>query len=192
MLTLTPQEEQATIRQAKADRQQFRPVYRAYVERIYSYVAYRVSNQQDAEDIVSKVFIKALYKLDQYDERYPFGAWLFGIARNTIIDHYRRNDRQPDIIPFPETPSIADDHSPEAMLSDQERAEQMRAYIANLSRRRQEVVTLRFYAGMPNKEIAELLDLDERTIASHLSRALTDLQTMIDKETSDEQLRSNA
>jgi RNA polymerase sigma factor (sigma-70 family) len=53
----------------------------------------------------------------------------------------------------------------------------MRALVATLSPRRQEIVTLKFFAGLRNREIADVLELDERTVASHLSRGLQDLQT---------------
>jgi RNA polymerase sigma-70 factor (ECF subfamily) len=177
---LDPQQEQQQIERARHDRQAFRPLYRAYVERIYSYVAYRVGNPQDAEDIVSDVFTRAMTKLDQYDGQYPFVAWLFGIARHAVIDHYRSDSRAPDIIPFDNAPPLAeDDLPPESQLTRQEQAGRVRAAIELLSERRRDVLTLRYYGGMSNKEIAALLELDERTVASHISRALDDLQAFL-------------
>jgi RNA polymerase sigma factor (sigma-70 family) len=65
---------------------------------------------------------------------------------------------------------------PEDAVAQQEVFEQMRALIATLSPRRQEVVTLRFYGGLRNREIARVLGLSERTVAAHLCRALQDLE----------------
>ena len=64
-------------------------------------------------------------------------------------------------------------------LAQQEAFEQMRSLIATLSPRRQEVITLKFYAGLRNREIARVLGLDERTVAAHLCRALRDLEQCV-------------
>jgi RNA polymerase sigma factor (sigma-70 family) len=66
--------------------------------------------------------------------------------------------------------------SPEEILTQEEAFQHMRALIATLSPRRQEIITLKFFGGLRNGEIADILELDERTVASHLSRGLRDLQ----------------
>jgi RNA polymerase sigma factor (sigma-70 family) len=73
---------------------------------------------------------------------------------------------------------------PEEALTQRETFRHMRALLETLSPRRQEVITLRFFGGLRNKEIAHVLDLDERTIASHLSRGLEDLREKMTTETS--------
>ena len=67
--------------------------------------------------------------------------------------------------------------SPEETLTQEEAFQHMRAVVATLSPRRQEIITLKFFGGLRNREIADILGLDERTVASHLSRGLRDLQT---------------
>ncbi|MCB0180374.1 MAG: sigma-70 family RNA polymerase sigma factor, partial [Anaerolineae bacterium] len=79
------------IRQATSgDANAFAGLYDAYVDEVYRFILHRVGNKQTAEDLTSQVFLKAWDNLGRYTMRgLPFGAWLFRIARNTVIDHYR-------------------------------------------------------------------------------------------------------
>src|SRR6266481_3206633 len=77
-------------RSQTGDRAAFARLYDAYVERIYRYVYFRVADDQLAEDITSTVFLKGWEKLDSYQVgSSPFIAWLYRVAHNTVIDHYR-------------------------------------------------------------------------------------------------------
>lgn len=187
---MTPEEEAATIRRAKADSRAFVDLYDHYFPRIHAYVNYRVNDQQDAEDIISDVFLSAMRGMPRFepDHGNSFAAWLFRIAHNRVVDHYRRHDRD-EVSLDPKTsateavsllgaPLTSHSPRPKEALTQQETFEQMRALLATLSPRRQEVITLRFFGGLRNQEIALILGLDERTIASHLSRGLQDLRDL--------------
>src|SRR5512143_1505675 len=84
-------DEAVLAHQAKSgDTEAFTQLYDAYVERIYRYVYFRVSDDTATEDLVSQVFLKAWQNLDRYKiGGSPFIAWLYTIARNLVIDHYR-------------------------------------------------------------------------------------------------------
>jgi RNA polymerase sigma-70 factor (ECF subfamily) len=189
-LGMTPEQEAAAIRRARADPRAFVDLYDYYFPRIHAYVNYRVNDQQDAEDIISDVFLSAMRGIKRFRPTHgnSFAAWLFRIAHNRIIDHYKRHDRD-EVSLDPKTPAMeavsllgapltSRTPRPEEALTQQETFEQMRALLATLSPRRQEVITLRFFGGLRNQEIAVILGLDERTIASHLSRGLQDLRNL--------------
>ncbi|MEL6307150.1 MAG: sigma-70 family RNA polymerase sigma factor [Chloroflexota bacterium] len=177
--TLTDDEERALI-SALPDKVAFQTLYRAYFERVFGYIAYRVGRRQDAEDITADVFMRVLRKVHTFEYRGAgsFAAWIFQIARNQVAQFYRYADRQPDsLIPLDALPHMQGDNLlPDEALMRKETFARLQGAIASLSERRQEVVTLRFYGGLSNQEIAHVLDLDERTVASHLSRAIDDLQ----------------
>jgi RNA polymerase sigma-70 factor (ECF subfamily) len=177
---MTPDQESEYIRQARTDPQAFAPLYDHYLPRVHAYVCYRVYDLQDVEDIISDVFLKAIRYLRRFKPRnnHSFAAWLFRIARNRVVDYIRQRKRAGALLELGDSlVELADGGPlPEEALAQQEAFEQMRALIATLSPRRQEVITLRFYGGLRNYEIARVLGLNERTVAAHLCRALQDLE----------------
>jgi len=188
---MQPETERAYIQEARRNPRAFVHLYDHYFPRIHAYVRYRVHGQQDAEDIIAEVFLKAMRRIRSFKWRHEnsFAAWLFRIAHNRIVDYYRRRG-QVEIVEMALNPgeSASGNGSksaaaltscalrPEEALTQQETFQQMRSLIETLSPRRREVITLRFFGGLRNKEIAGILELDERTIASHLSRGLRDLR----------------
>jgi RNA polymerase sigma-70 factor (ECF subfamily) len=177
---MTPEQERECIRQARVDPRAFASLYDHYFPRVYAYVCYRVYDPQDAEDIIAEVFYRAIRHLKRFKWRnaQSFAAWLFRIAHNQVVDHIRQHNRAGLSIDAEDSLAEWSDQapSPEEALTQQEAFQQMRALIATLSPRRQEVITLRFYGGLRNSEIARVLGLDERTVAAHLCRALRDLE----------------
>jgi RNA polymerase sigma-70 factor (ECF subfamily) len=171
----------AAIERARRDRSAFADLYDVYFARVYGYVAARMDSRPDAEDVVADTFVRALDALPRFEYRGPgsFAAWLFRIAHNRVLTESAKNrhpiDLNPDAVSG-RTASLVD-QSPEATLEQSEDAQLIRRLIRSLSPRRQEVVTLRFFGGLRNREIAEVLGLDERTVASHLCRALDELRT---------------
>jgi RNA polymerase sigma-70 factor (ECF subfamily) len=177
---MTPEQEREYIRQARGDPRAFAPIYDHYFDRVYAYVRHRVYDPQDAEDVIADVFCRAIQNLKRFRWRNAnsFAGWLFRIAHNLVMDYYRHRKRTVFLIETKEgLVEVADQAPPpEDALAQQEAFQQMRALIATLSPRRQEVITLRFYGGLRNREIAHVLGLDERTVAAHLCRALRDLE----------------
>jgi len=177
---MTLEQEYEYIQQAQKDLRAFMHLYDHYFPRIHAYVRYRVHNSQDAEDLIADTFFKAIRKLGSFKWRNEgsFAAWLFCIAHNLIVDYYRQ--REWTVLSLETSDSLTKPTSqaslPEVVLTQQETFRQVRALIATLSPRRQEVITLKFFGGLRNHEIANILGLDERTVASHLSRGLRDLE----------------
>ncbi len=172
-------DEHALIQQAQRNPARFTRLYRAYVERVYGYVAYRLKNAQEAEDLTATIFMQAFRRLPQYDPtRGSFSAWLFGIAHHALLDHWRRNSHQNAAL-VEDGEGWAVDTSLEQSAIRSEQAAFVRRMIAMLPARRREVVVLKFFGGLRNKEIAAVLGLDERTVASQLSRALDDLRKLL-------------
>lgn len=156
----------------------FRRLYRHYFDRVFAYVVYRVGRRQDAEDVTSTIFMHVIEKIGQFEYRGEgsFAAWLFRIAYNNVQQFYRQH-QQTLFIPLDDLPEIKSSALlPDEMLLRQEQFTRLQHMVQSLSVRRQEVISLRFFGELQNKEIALVLGLDERTVASHLSRALDDLQ----------------
>jgi RNA polymerase sigma-70 factor (ECF subfamily) len=176
--------EQALIQRARNDPDAFRTIFRAMHPRVFAYVAYRVGRAEDAEDITAEVFMRVVNGLGRFEYRGEgsFTAWLFQIAHREVARFFSRKRIDADI-PMDELPDIAGyDPTPEQALVRKERFAAVRAALAELPPRRAEVLTLKFYGELRNKEIAAVLGLDERTVASNLSRALDQLEQTIRAE----------
>jgi len=177
---MTPEQEYEYVQQAQKDPRAFMHLYDHYFPRIHAYVRYRVQNSQDAEDLIADTFFEAIRKLGNFKWRREssFAAWLLRIAHNLIVDYYRQHKHV--ALSFESGDDLTEltnrAPSPEVVLRQEETFRQVRALIATLSPRRQEVIILKFFGGLRNYEIADILGLDERTVGSHLSRGLRDLE----------------
>jgi RNA polymerase sigma-70 factor, ECF subfamily len=171
-------EERALIAELPENSEAFRRIYRHYFPRLFAYVAYRVGRKQDAEDITADIFLRVVQAIKQFEHRGEgsFAAWLFRIAYNHVQQFYRQEQRQ-SVVALEELPEIQSrDLLPDEAFVRKEQFARLQAMLNSLSPRRQEIISLRFFAELRNQEIALVLGLDERTVASHLARGLEDLQ----------------
>jgi RNA polymerase sigma-70 factor (ECF subfamily) len=168
-------EEACLVEQARAgDPEAFAKLYDAYVERVTRYIYFRVSEERDTEDLVSQVFLKAWEHLDRYKNgSSPFIAWLYTIARNLVIDHYRtKKDNLPleEAIAFPSDLELPDE---EAQIHFD--LEAMRDSLQALSKDQQQVLILKYIAGLPNEDIAKIMGKQEGTVRGLQMRGLQTL-----------------
>lgn len=156
------------------DPKAFRELYRHYFPKVYGYVAFRIPQQQDAEDVVADIFVKVLEGAFEYRGQGSLAAWIFRIAHNTVQSFYRQ--RKYAVLPLEDDLAGDVEATPDKAMLQRERDEELYRQIRALSERRQAVITLKFFGGLRNQDIAEVLKLDERTVASHLCRGLDDLR----------------
>jgi len=162
----------------------FRLLYNRYFSKVYAYVGYRVPTTEDTEELVAETFLRVLENVEAYEWRGEgsFAAWLFAIAHNLVSNYYRSYAIRQEQVNLSALDRPAEDPiQPLDALSQRQRVVALQRLIGTLSPRRQEVITLKFFGGLRNKEIAALLGLDERTVASHLSRGLRDLHELYEQ-----------
>lgn len=164
----------------EGDKDAFGEIYDCYFDPIYRYVFFRVNNEE-ADDIVETVFIKAWVNLPKYEKRdVSFGAWLFRIAHNAVIDHRRKHR---SILPI--DPQIEDNSAkaaPKQQTQKSMMAEKLRAEIKNLKEPYRQVVTLKFLTGLSNSEIAEILGEREGNVRVIQFRALKELKRLLSEK----------
>ena len=185
---MTDHEEQLVLRSQHTP-EAFRELYRHYFPRVYRYVAYRIRREQDTEDVVAEIFMQVVKALHRFEYRGEgsFSAWLFRIAHNQVNQFFRQTGHGEEPVPLDELPEIQSHHlAPDQALVRKEQFARLSAHIALLPSRRREIITLRFFGGLRNREIAQVLRLDERTVASHLSRGLADLRREYQMEANNE------
>lgn len=155
--------------------QEYRPV-------VYRYVRFRVATREAAEDLTSEAFLKALRFLERYDPRRASPlTWLLRIARNTVTDHLRALrrrgrlyvslNRSPDLVA--EVPSF------EERLLLEEQVQVLLNAVRGLREPDQEILSLRYGAGLSNQEIAEALGLSANAVAVRVHRALARLKEVL-------------
>lgn len=156
------------------DPKAFEAQYDAYVRKIYKYVYYRTQHRETAEDLTSQVFLKALDKLDSFDEsRGTFSAWIYGIARNALTDHYRASR---DTIDIDDVWDLRSDEDVARDVEARERVEKLRPYLQALPKDQRDLVFLRLWDGLSYKEIAELTGRSEDACKMAFSRTIARLR----------------
>lgn len=179
---LTLHQEQSLVRQSRVDARAFGALYDHYFPRVYNYVYFRVQDQATCDDLVSTIFMRALDRLDTYrEERGAFGVWLFRIAHNAVVDHYRSAARQASL-PLEQVESLVSGDPPvEQSLAQKQQTLALLAQVARLSEREQEIIGLKFGGGLTNRKIAALVGLKENNIAVILYRAMRKLRRALEE-----------
>lgn len=147
----------------------FGVLYDRYIRKIYDFVFFRVSHRETAEDLTSKVFVRALEHLPRFIlERGTFQAWLFQIARNTVIDYYRTKKNEDDIDAHQDLRSPA--HRIDATIDAKRTLERVNSFLLKLPQEQQEVIVLRLQ-GLSYREIGVAVGKTEAACKMVFSRA---------------------
>ena len=170
----------ALVERAKqGDRDAFEDLYLLHFDRIYSYLHMSVGNRHDADDLTTQTFMKMLESIKRFRwQSAPFSAWLFRIAHNLAMDHFRASRRwQPE----EEVAEPRDEIEPSAEAAAMQSIgrQSMLELIEKLSHEQQQVLTLKFVFNFQNGDVATILDKSEGAIKSLQHRALVSLQKQL-------------
>jgi len=170
---------QTIVARAKsADVNAFGALYDTYLDAIYRFVYFRVATREDAEDITEQIFMYAFTHIRQYEERgVPFDAWLYRIARNKVIDHYRTSHVTVSIAEGEDM--VDEEKSPEELTEERMDFEFVRAKMKMLSERYQEIIQLKYIEDKENEEISVILDKPVDQIRVLQSRAIAKLKQLL-------------
>ena len=163
---------------AKRDREAFAQLYDRYVDRVYKYIYFKCRRTEEAEDLTAQVFMKAWEAIDRYRwEGFPFSTWLFRIAHNQLVDHYRTDHPTASL-----DVARAIHRGPDLfeVVQNKMTGEEIRAALKHLSEPQQRVLILRFIEGYSVSEIADIMEKDPAAIRAIQHRALRSLQPHID------------
>jgi len=174
-------EEEQLVEKAKESLQAFDQLYDHYLPKIYSYILNRVGSQEIAEDVTSKTFLKAMTKLKSFEYRgYTFGAWLYKIAHNNIVDYYRAKKGIDVDLEKVKEKLVA--NKGEISQEDQiERQTILLEAISKLPENYQQMLTLRFFEELSNQELADVLGCSKNTATVGVHRASKALRKVLIK-----------
>lgn len=159
----------------------FGQLYEAYFDRVYRFIFFRVSDDQIAEDLASQVFLKAWENLQRYHPRGPFLAWLYAIARNTVIDNYRT--RKPVISLEDAAPIASQDDRLDDRMQLEFEMNSLRQAMQRLTDEQQEVIMLKFISDYDTEQIARVMGKSEGAIRALQMRALQALARVMKEPT---------
>lgn len=169
---LEPPDEERIIEDAKKEPAHFKALYEKYFKRIFLFIYHKVESRDEASDLTSQVFLKAMQRLHQYQSRgLPFSSWLYRIAINECTDFFRKNKRS-KVVYVEETSfrNLFEEMFPEDISEELEK--KLHLVLKELSEAELQIIELRFFENMPFKMIAEILETSENNVKTKTYRLL--------------------
>ena len=158
-------------------RETFAELYEEYLPRVFRYMSYRLNDTSVAEDLTASVFEKALDKFAVYRaDKASFSTWLFTIARNTVIDHYRTSSKRQTVHLDKAAEMAETKSSPEEEFSRREERQRLTVCLAVLSTQEQDIVSFKFGSELTSRRIANMIGLSESNVGTILYRAVRKLR----------------
>jgi RNA polymerase sigma-70 factor (ECF subfamily) len=171
-------EDELLVTRAHRDPCAYAVLYDRYLNPVYRYFFLRLGSRPEAEDLTSQVFLAALESLPGYRQGSSFRAWLFGIARRKLADHYRLRRPQVSLEQMGDLPAA---HEPAlARLARSEQLRSLAELVAALQGSERELLGLRFAAGLSFAEMASLLKRKESAVKMSLYRLLERLEQQLE------------
>jgi len=163
--------------------QGFEQMYREYFPKTYNYIFYRILSREETEDLVSEIFMKVAKNARSFDERKAsFQTWIYTIAKNALNDYYvskyyrsKRNQLSLDDEDAGVVASVDFEEQLRQISSEERRI--LYGELVKLRERERLIVYYKFFEGYNNRQIALLLEMNESTVGTVLSRTLKKLRT---------------
>lgn len=165
------------IKAAREDSKAFGELYKLYVEPVFRYLYSRVGNVHEAEDITAQAFLVAFESFDRFREDGHFASWLFTIARNKAMDHFRKRKNLSSI---DEVANIPVENDPLYGVIQFEQMAALAKLIQALPEDDRELLRLRFLAAMSFPEIAHFLHRNEGAVKKSIYRLLARLHSQLE------------
>jgi RNA polymerase sigma-70 factor, ECF subfamily len=171
----TEAEERLLVEAAQRDPAKFAELYEGNFERVYAYIAWRVRNREETEDLTSDVFHRALASLPRFEWRgVPFATWLIRIAANLITDRLKRQH-------YANTLDPVDEHPIDTSLELAEHRAQLFRLVDRLPVDQRRVIVMRFAEEKSIREIAQKLRRTEGAVKQLQFRGLQNLRARLDE-----------
>lgn len=182
---LDPERERALVARSRSDGAAFGELYDFYLPRIHGFIARRVGERSVAEDLTAATFERALNAVRRDDFRNDaFGAWLYRVATNVVVDHVRSGRRTVRLGADGEPGPIGDERAARMLEAAVERDELRRA-MGRLAEHHRRALALRFVDDLDADEAAAVMGCSRATFAVRLHRALTALRGAMAREAID-------
>jgi len=171
-------DEKSVVQRAKQnDPNAFAELYEEYFDKIYRYIAIKIGDKAEAEDMTQQVFLKALQSISTFKWKgFPFSAWLYRIAHNQVVDYIRKNKKRPDTLFDEMQVSDRTGVSPEMMAERNIDIEQVMSATRQLTESQREVISLRFTSELPTAEVAKIMGKSQGAVKALQHSAIVALR----------------
>ncbi|MDR3573478.1 MAG: sigma-70 family RNA polymerase sigma factor [Anaerolineaceae bacterium] len=166
------------VSEAQKDSSAFQALYDRWAVPVYQYFYYRTGDEAGAEDLTSQLFLSAYQSLPRYVHRGHFAAWLFAIARNLVRKDYRQKQRQ---LPLEMAQQAASPSDPSLEYAQTDELECLKRLVLTLSKEEQELIRLRYAAGLSFADMAIVLQKHEDAVKKSLYRLQARLQVLLEQ-----------
>lgn len=156
-------------------------LYNQFHKLLYNYIALRVNNKQDVEDLLQDVFVKIFLNVRKLENGERLNSWVFSITRNSIIDYYRRNnDRKKKYNPLDD--NLLEKLTPEEEIDTTKGlAEYLKEIVQHLPDEYREIIYDSEINGIRQKDLAVKYNIPYPTLRSKVQRGRTKLKVMLDQ-----------
>ncbi|MCL2854104.1 MAG: sigma-70 family RNA polymerase sigma factor [Defluviitaleaceae bacterium] len=157
-------------------------MYHRHHKSVYNYIAFRINNHHDAEELASDVFVKAIQKYAGYNPQKPMEAWLIGIAKNTVTDYLRKSMRRSFAPVDAIMDMISNDKQPDEVAVINEDCRQLMQGLAGLRDKERQVLSMKFATELKHGEIGEVMGISPSQVGVIAHRAMGKLRKFFEGE----------
>ena len=169
-------EEELIRASQQGNNEAFGRLYDRHVRIIYDFVYYRTRHKETSEDLTSQTFFKALRSIGSVDPLKPFVSWLYKIAHNTVLDHYRTQKKADDI---DQIFDLTDGTDIVESLDTHRETAKVKKYLESLTDIERDIVVMRVWQELPYKEIGKIVGKSEASCKMIYSRSLKKLRELL-------------
>lgn len=165
----------------KGENNAFEALYDHFYDQIFRYIAFKTSDSHTAEDLTEDVFVRMLESIQKFKPLgHPFSSWLFRIAHNRVIDHYRKRSRDRNVPLEKIVATVADSGSTlDEYVETKLAMHEVNQAMQNLTELQREVLNLRFAGGLSIKETADAIDRNENSVKALQHSAVKKLRHLL-------------
>jgi len=155
-------------------------IYRHYLPHLIRFYRSRITNEQDAEDLTAAVFGKILGGINDYQwQGISISAWIYTIARRTLIDYYRKQGRKKEISLSEGRTVVSKDKNPEEQAQVSYQKEALWTNLERLPEREYKIIYMKFFEGYTNRTISRITGLSETNVGTIIHRTVQKLRRMV-------------
>ncbi|MBA7692191.1 ECF RNA polymerase sigma factor SigW [subsurface metagenome] len=176
------QNEESLVRRAQQhDQDAFAQLYEEYFDKIYRYIAFKIGNKTEAEDMTQQVFLNAIKSISSFRWRgIPFSAWLFRIAHNQVVDYLRKKAKHATT--SLDEVLVSNGNNPQLVAEQNLDIERLLLATKQLTQAQREVISLRFASELSIAQVAKVMAKSQGAIKALQHSAIVALRKTLSVE----------